>query len=70
VVFVTHDVDEALVLGDRIVVLGRYGVVSEHRVEHPRDPERPPGAQFRARVLQELSNTQSLAPVDERQAVA
>jgi NitT/TauT family transport system ATP-binding protein len=70
VVFVTHDVDEALVLGDRIVVLGRYGVVSEHRVEHPRDPARPPGAQFRARVLEELSNTQSLAPIDERQAVA
>ncbi len=42
VVFVTHDVDEALVLGDRIVVLGRYGVVSEHPVEHPRDPEQPP----------------------------
>jgi len=70
VVFVTHDVDEALVLGDRIVVLGRYGVVSEHRIEHPRDPERPPGADFRAAVLEELSTTQSLAPVDVGRAVA
>jgi NitT/TauT family transport system ATP-binding protein len=35
VVFVTHDVDEALVLGDRVVVLGRHGIVSEHLVDRP-----------------------------------
>ena len=68
--FVTHDVDEALVLGDRIVVLGRYGVVSEHPVEHPGTPNGRPARSSGARVLQELSNTQSLAPIDERRAVA
>ena len=65
VVFVTHDVDEALVLGDRIVVLGRHGIVSEHRIEQPRDPSRPPGPDVRAEVLAHLATTQSLAPVPE-----
>ncbi|EHI13465.1 putative nitrate ABC transporter, ATP-binding protein [Mycolicibacterium thermoresistibile ATCC 19527] len=41
IVFVTHDVDEALILGDRVAVLGRAGQplravldVSEPRTEH------------------------------------
>ena len=63
VVFVTHDVDEALVLGDRVVVLGRHGVVAEHRIEHPRDPDRPPGAERPRRDPRARSAaTQSLAP--------
>ena len=66
VVFVTHDVDEALRLGDRIVVLGRQGVVAEHPVEHPRNPDHPAGAAVRAEILTALSLTQSLAPVDRR----
>jgi NitT/TauT family transport system ATP-binding protein len=66
VVFVTHDVDEALRLGDRIVVLGRNGVVAEHELEHPRDPEHAPGAAVRAEILTALSLTQSLAPVVPR----
>jgi NitT/TauT family transport system ATP-binding protein len=70
VVFVTHDVDEALLLGDRIVVLGRHGVVAEHTVEHPRDPSRPVGAAVRAEILAALSLTQSLAPVDPRKVPA
>ena len=57
VVFVTHDVDEALVLGDRIVVLGRYGVVSEHRVERPRDMDRAPDPGVRDRILRDLAAT-------------
>ncbi|NYJ00612.1 NitT/TauT family transport system ATP-binding protein [Nocardioides thalensis] len=70
VVFVTHDVDEALLLADRIVVLGRQGIVGEHPVSRPRDPGAPPGAEFRARVLADLSTTRSLAPIDAGRAVA
>jgi NitT/TauT family transport system ATP-binding protein len=70
VVFVTHDVDEALRLGDRIVVLGRHGVVADHRIEHPRDPERAPGPAVRAEMLTALSLTQSLAPVTEKKVPA
>ena len=42
VVFVTHDVDEALLLGDRVVVLGRAGETVRATVDvpHPRDPDR------------------------------
>ncbi len=65
VVFVTHDVDEALVLGDRVVVLGRHGIVSEHRIERPRDSTRPPGPDVRAEILAHLATTQSLAPVPQ-----
>jgi NitT/TauT family transport system ATP-binding protein len=42
VVFVTHDLDEALILGDRVVVLGRAGeIVLDHSVgvARPRDPD-------------------------------
>ncbi|GAA3807369.1 ABC transporter ATP-binding protein [Nocardioides panacisoli] len=70
VVFVTHDVDEALLLADRIVVLGRDGIVGEHPVDRPRDPGAPPGAAFRSRVLADLSTTRSLAPVEAGRAVA
>ena len=69
VVFVTHDVDEALLLGDRIVVLGRNGVVAEHAIENPRDPEHPTGAGVRAEILAALSLTRSLAPVERREVV-
>ena len=64
VVFVTHDVDEALVLADRIVVLGRHGVVAEHCLEHPRDQTRPVAPEHRAAILAALTQTQSLAPVE------
>jgi NitT/TauT family transport system ATP-binding protein len=70
VVFVTHDVDEALVLGDRVVVLGLHGIVSEHRIDRPRDPAHLPGPDVRAEILAHLATTQSLAPVAEERSVA
>ncbi len=66
VVFVTHDVDEAFTLADRIVVLGREGVVAEHVVAEPREPGAQPDPRDRDRVLAALAQTQSLAPVAER----
>ncbi|HEY2578510.1 MAG TPA: ABC transporter ATP-binding protein [Streptosporangiaceae bacterium] len=38
VVFVTHDVDEALFLGDRVGVLGAGGLTAMITVPHKRDP--------------------------------
>lgn len=42
VVFITHDLEEALLLGDRIVVLGRVGEIvldTAIDLERPRDPD-------------------------------
>ena len=41
VVFVTHDISEALLMADRIILLkdGRFDLVVEPGFEHPRDPE-------------------------------
>ncbi|MFJ4095621.1 ABC transporter ATP-binding protein [Kitasatospora sp. NPDC089913] len=38
VVLVTHDVDEALLLGDRVAVLGGGTLAAVHDVPHPRGP--------------------------------
>ncbi|RKE19672.1 ABC transporter ATP-binding protein [Streptomyces sp. TLI_171] len=39
IVFVTHDVDEALLLGDRVAVLAGGTLAAVHEVPRPRDPE-------------------------------
>ncbi|MBO4240013.1 ABC transporter ATP-binding protein [Pseudonocardia alni] len=53
VLLVTHDVDEALLLADRVLVLADGRIGDEHRPgERPRDPERL--AALRRTVLDEL----------------
>jgi NitT/TauT family transport system ATP-binding protein len=59
VVFVTHDVDEALLLGDRIAVLGRAGrpLRAVVDVPQPRQPE-VPRSHIRAEIIAALDNTE------------
>ena len=45
VVFVTHDIDEAVKLGDRVAVFGRGGVLQQY--DEPQRPARRPGDRFR-----------------------
>ncbi len=35
-IFITHDIDEAVLLSDRIYILGGNGIVDEIRIEEPR----------------------------------
>lgn len=59
VVFVTHDVDEALLLGDRIAVLGRAGhpLRALLDVPSPREPDSDRSA-LRTEILAALNNTE------------
>jgi NitT/TauT family transport system ATP-binding protein len=66
VVFVTHDVDEALAIGDRVVVLGRHGVTAEHRVEQPRDHGHAPDPAVREQILASLAATHAPTAVENR----
>lgn len=56
VVLVTHDIDEAIRLADRILVLNDGGFAYAHPVEapHPRDPALPELAPLRQRLIAEL----------------
>jgi sulfonate transport system ATP-binding protein len=56
VLLVTHDVDEAVRLADRVAVLREGRLVTDERVdvEHPRDPADPAFAALRRRLLADL----------------
>ncbi|HEY2203659.1 MAG TPA: ABC transporter ATP-binding protein [Pseudonocardia sp.] len=58
VLLVTHDVDEALALADRVLVLADGRIAAEHRVPGPGSDDRPRGSAdltaLRARVLTDL----------------
>jgi sulfonate transport system ATP-binding protein len=56
VLLVTHDVDEAIALADRIIVLsdGRIAHQSQIGHERPRDRDHPELIELRARLLREL----------------
>ncbi|MGI5218698.1 ABC transporter ATP-binding protein [Nocardia sp. CA-290969] len=55
VVFVTHDVDEALLLGDRVAVLGQAGDPLRALVDIPNPRETADRRAERARILEALS---------------
>ncbi|WP_172831410.1 ABC transporter ATP-binding protein [Mycobacterium asiaticum] len=54
IVFVTHDVDEALVLGDRIAVLGRAGHPLRAVLDVPDPRSTAPRTELRAEVIAAL----------------
>ena len=63
VLLVTHDVDEAIVLADRVIVLdaGRIALHVEVGIDGPRDPADPRFADLRAQLLAALG-----VPLTER----
>ncbi|WP_307868308.1 ABC transporter ATP-binding protein [Umezawaea beigongshangensis] len=54
VLLVTHDVDEALLLADRVLVLDDGHVITEHRVDLARPRDRGSLVDLRAEVLADL----------------
>ncbi|MEC3980905.1 ABC transporter ATP-binding protein [Amycolatopsis sp. H20-H5] len=59
VLLVTHDVDEALLLADRILVLDEGAILSEHVLGHPRPRKPTDHIDVRAKVLGDLGVTES-----------
>jgi sulfonate transport system ATP-binding protein len=62
VVLVTHDVDEALLLSDRILVLKDGRIAEDHQVEltHPRSPGHPAFIKLRRMLLASFGVEQNL----------
>jgi sulfonate transport system ATP-binding protein len=58
VLLVTHDVDEALLLADRVLVLDGGRIVAEHRPRETADPADPDA--LRRRVLADLGVTEDV----------
>jgi sulfonate transport system ATP-binding protein len=58
IVFVTHDVDEALILGDRVAVLGRVGHPVRAVIDVPEPRSDQPGRQaLRAEIIAGLDHS-------------
>jgi sulfonate transport system ATP-binding protein len=57
VLLVTHDVDEALLLADRVLVLDRGLIITEHSLDHPRPRRLADHLELRTRVLADLGVT-------------
>jgi sulfonate transport system ATP-binding protein len=59
VLLVTHDVDESIVLADRVIVLDEGRIVAEERIElaEPRSPADPRFAAVRTKLLDALGVT-------------
>jgi NitT/TauT family transport system ATP-binding protein len=70
VVFVTHDVDEALAIGDRVAVLGPDGISVQHRVPTPRDFGASRDAALRSAVIADLAAAGSSLAAQPGKAVA
>lgn len=64
VVFVTHDVEEAVLLGERVLELDRGRLVGQDPIDlaYPRDPTDPAVAQHRRRILARLLDPQATHP--------
>jgi NitT/TauT family transport system ATP-binding protein len=58
VVFVTHDVDEALLIGDRVAVLGRAGQPLRALLEVPEPRAVVDRAAVRAEVIAALDHSE------------
>ena len=57
ILLVTHDVDEALLLADRVLVLGDGHLLAEHTLDHPRPRKLGDHLDVRAEVLAALGVT-------------
>jgi NitT/TauT family transport system ATP-binding protein len=57
IVFVTHDVDEALALGDRVAVLGRAGQPLRTLVDVPAPREDRPRSELRSEIIAALQDS-------------
>jgi NitT/TauT family transport system ATP-binding protein len=57
IVFVTHDVDEALLLGDRIAVLGRTGQPLRATIDVPDPRSERQRAALRAEIIAALDHS-------------